>query len=91
MAGRTFKGQSVVIDGKTFKDTTFDSCVLIFRGGGAVHIERCRFLHCEYVFDGAAANTLAMMAALYRGGARELIENTFAEIRAGRNLSITKH
>ena len=44
VSGRTFDGQALVeTDGKTFTDCTFNSAILIYRGGEHPFFDRCSF------------------------------------------------
>lgn len=88
---KEFKGQTLKIDGKSFQDARFDSCTLIYSGGLFPTFKRCKFIAPKFVFDGPAANALRLMASLYADGAGTIIENTFDEIRGGRQTGITIH
>ena len=81
--GRTYEGEQIELDGNTYTDCRFDNCVLIFKGGDLPSLKDNVFSECGWQFDGAAARTLAFMTAMYHGGGRELIEQTFENVRQG--------
>jgi hypothetical protein len=81
MVVRQFKGQTIVIDGKTFDGVKFTDCTLVYRGGQPPNLIRCTFSGVRFVFDDAAGRTLALMRHLYHGGFRPVVENTIANIR----------
>lgn len=78
-----FEDKSILLDGEHFEACTFTRCKLIFEGGMPPVLVQNNFNECMWVFDGAALRTIAFMSALYRGGAKELIEATFENIRNG--------
>lgn len=86
---KVLRGETIVIDGKAFRNTVFESCIFIYRGGERTSFEGCVFQAPEFRFEGAASNTLAFMRALYHGGAAQLIEYTFDDIRDNKPVRIT--
>lgn len=56
----------------------------MYGGTGPVSLVGCTFRDVSWAFVGPAQNTLHFMAALYQGGAKDLIENTFNLIRQGK-------
>lgn len=80
---KKFHDTTVVLDGSTFAGCTFDRCMLIFSGLLPVHLEGCGFNECKWSFSGPAANTVGFMSAVHAmgGGATQLIEQTFENIR----------
>jgi hypothetical protein len=81
MAGRHFKDQTVVLDGKKFNHDTFTRCTLVYKGAKPPELIGCTFKDTGFIFDGAAGQTLAVMRHLYHGGFRAVIENTIKNIR----------
>jgi hypothetical protein len=69
------------IDGKKYFGCRFEKSMLVFSGTAPVTLDGCTFIDVQWVFDGPAANTLKFMAGMYSGGAKELIEATFNNIR----------
>ena len=83
--GRTFQNEDVTLDGNSFENCTFRNCRVIFRGSAATNLVGNQFGEgVNWVFDGPAALTIAFLSALYRGGAKELVEQTLENIRRGR-------
>ena len=80
---RTFADDEVVLDFHHFDGCTFQNCKLVFHGYGPVGLETRHFIDCTWAFSGAAAHTVQFMTDLYRmgGGATDLIETTFGNIR----------
>ncbi len=76
-----FEDKTIVLDGGSFYACKFKNCTLIFSGVLSVTMDGCSFDDCEWQFSGSAENTIRFMQALYAGGAKELIENTFRNIR----------
>lgn len=81
--GETFRDTMIAIDGSTFVNCTFEKCVLVYSGLLPACLDGNSFTACRWEFGGPAANTLNFMAALYRSGARDLVELTFQGIRKG--------
>jgi hypothetical protein len=79
--GQHFKNIKISLDGGTFKDCKFETCVLIFSGVLPVTMTGNSFTDCAWEFAGAARNSVDFMRALYTGGGRDLIEGTINVIR----------
>jgi hypothetical protein len=78
----SFKGGTVSLDGNRFKNCKFIDCVVTYGGGEPPTLEGCDFTgSTRFQFDDAAKNVLAFMAAMYHGGLRPVIDNTFDAIR----------
>jgi hypothetical protein len=79
VSGRTFDGQALVeTDGKTFTDCTFDSAILIYRGGEHPFFEGCSFgPEVSWRFLGSALKTIQF---LQRIGNDEGGENFIADL-----------
>ena len=80
-----FEGKTIALDGGSFYACEFKSCTLIFSGLLPVVMDGCSFDNCKWQFSGPAQQTTAFMGSLYAGGAKDLIENLFREIR-GENV-----
>lgn len=78
---KPFRDQSIVLDGNEYIGCRFERCEIIFTGGSLPKLIGNHFDDCRYTFDGPAARTVQLMAALYSGGAQQLIEATFETIR----------
>ncbi len=81
----TFEGKTVVLDGGSYYACQFKNCTLIFNGVLPVTMDKCSFDNCNWQFSGPAQNTIGFMRGLYTGGAKDLIENIFRNIR-GENI-----
>lgn len=85
----TYRGGKVQLDNNSFTACTFDSCVLEFGGTGPVELNDCSFNNVQWVFTGAAQNTLNFLHGMYHGmgeGGRQIVETTFDNIR-GKNVT----
>jgi hypothetical protein len=90
---QTFKDVTIFLDGSNFVECAFERCTLVYSGLMLVGLEANSFKQCKWEFSGSAQNTIVFMSVLYRGGAQELIEATFDNIRDKPNPAavITKH
>ncbi len=50
-----FNHETVVLDGESFSDCTFQDCRMVYSGGELPHFDHCRFDDCDWKFEGAAA------------------------------------
>ena len=64
----TFENKTVVIDGNSYQNCTFNSCTIEFRGVELPSLGGCHFAGCRWSFDGPAANTIRFLTALYGNG-----------------------
>jgi hypothetical protein len=83
--------RSIVVDGSEYVGCTFVRCEIIFAGGSLPVLANNSFRDCRWVFDGPSARTIQFMAALYRNGAKDLIEATFENIRGKPAGGLTLH
>jgi hypothetical protein len=82
---QTFSDMRIVLDGSSFYDCTFHSCVLIYCASLPVVLQGCRFEgSCRWEFDRAAKSTMEFLATMYSAGATRLVDNTFDAIRGRR-------
>lgn len=81
--GKTYTREVVSLDGQHFEKCTFDHCTLQFGGTAPVGLANNTFTNCDWSFVGPAATTLDFLSALYHGGGKKLIEDTFENIRSG--------
>ena len=82
---QVFADQEMVLDGNSFIECTFTNCLLTYSAVLPVNMVSNRFNDCEWRFLGAAAATIDFMTALYNGGAEEVIESIFSNIRFAKN------
>ena len=81
---KTFHDIPIQLDGSTFVGCTFERCKFIVSGLMAAHLDSCTFgAGCTWEFAGPAANVLGFLTAMYQGGAKDMIEKTFDNIRRG--------
>lgn len=84
---RSFTNADIELDDAEFFNCKFQDCNLIYSGGAPPSIVGCSFDHIRVTFNGAAGNTLALMANLYSGGFRTIIEDTINNIRGNPGAS----
>jgi hypothetical protein len=80
--------ERVILDGHHFEDSTFDHCVLVFSATAPVRLENCRFIACQWQFEGAAALTIDFLRALDFGGGDEVIAGLLPFSAEGRLQAI---
>jgi|SRR5689334_2185108 hypothetical protein len=81
-----FRDENIHIDEDEYQFCRFQNCRIIFSGNGPARFSNCKFDECQWVFDGAAEETIQYLAALYSGlgaGGRALVEGVFQGIREG--------
>jgi hypothetical protein len=82
---QTFSDMRIVLDGCSFYDCTFRSCVFIYCASLPVVLQGSHFEgNCRWEFDRAAKWTVEFLEMMYRAGATRLVENTFDAIRGVR-------
>lgn len=81
--------QTIFLDGKSLYDTEFNRCIFVFSGMIPFTMVGCDMNQCNWSFTGPAAATLEFLGVLYKmgGAGRELVENTFQNIREGAPLN----
>lgn len=76
----TFTGETIVLDGKAYKECAFVQCTLVFRGEAPFTMTGNMVdATCRWQFEGAAALTAAAMKSIYHGFGEEgkkLIQST---------------
>lgn len=81
-----YDDRSVPVDGRRFESCVFDRSRLVFTGEGPVEFSGCTFIACNFVFDGAALDTLQYLATINDGLGVEgerLISSIFTSIQDG--------
>lgn len=79
-----YTGQKIKLDNNSFAKCTFTNCILEFSGTGVVELSECKFEDVQWVFTGAAQNTLTFLHGMYNGmgeGGKQIVEATFDNIR----------
>jgi hypothetical protein len=84
----TFADAVIELDGNEFDGCEFTRCHFIYRGGQPPTLVNCSFHGLDLQFEGSAQNTLVFLAALYHGGFRTVVDQTFNNIR--RNVHGTR-
>ena len=88
---KEFSDVSIVIDGNEYIECRFSRCEIIFAGGSLPRLIKNSFDSCRFAFDGPAARAIQFMAALYQGGAQNLIEATFENVRGKPATGLALH
>ena len=78
---KTFENKRITVDGNTFTGCTIRNCVLIFAASQPFTFNANSITGSRVEFAGSAGKTLGTLRALYHGGFKELIEQTFDNIR----------
>ena len=78
---QTFDDMTVVIDGSSFYNCTFNRCKMVYSGLLPATLDGGAFHDCQWEFVPPASNAIAFMSAIYKLGGAEMIENTFRMIR----------
>jgi hypothetical protein len=73
---QTFTGMTICLDGGTYSNCRFERCTIVISGVLPVVLDNPRFVDCQWSFIGPASTTVSFMAAMYRAGAKDLIEAT---------------
>ena len=76
----------VRLDEEELRSCSFQTCTLEIGGSAGIVLDGCTFTDCRWVFAGAAATTIAIMARLYAGMSPDgdtLVEQVVASIRQG--------
>jgi hypothetical protein len=80
---RAFKNQDVQLDSNEYINCKFEDCKMIYGAKGLVTLKGCDFINVRWVFTDAASDTLQFLTHLYHGGGRQIVEQTFENIRTG--------
>ena len=59
-----FEKQLVELDANEYHDCNFIECMMIYAGITRVVVTGCKFVDCQWQFDGAAGNTLDFLKAM---------------------------
>jgi hypothetical protein len=82
-----FDGKDITLGANTFTGCTFRNCRVVFDGTPGLKLRANKFKeNIQWVFDNHAANTILFLTMLYHSegkGGREIVENTFENIRRG--------
>jgi hypothetical protein len=82
---QVFSDAHIYLDGSAFYRCKFNRCTIVINGLIGCTLVDPQFIDCRWQVSGPAQTTFELMAALYRGGAVDLIEATFNQIRGNRS------
>jgi len=77
-----YSHETVVLDGEHFADSEFRDCRLVYNGGKPPVFDSCRFIGCDWKFEGPAANTLAHLRVVWAAGGKAPVQAMIKEITA---------
>lgn len=81
---RTFKSQTIRLDGNSYRECRFEDCDLIFGARRPVQLASSNLVQCRFLLADHALTTLDLLAQLYRGeGTRAGVEGYLEMIRTG--------
>jgi hypothetical protein len=83
--GQTFKNETIDIDYNEFFNCKFENCVLVYHGGKPPLMTKCDLSASSFSFAEGAAATVQFMTAMYHGGFKVVIEQTFENIKANKS------
>ena len=75
-----YNHETVSLDGERFDGCEFRDCRLVYAGGKAPVFNDCKFVDCEWRFDGAAGQTLDHLRAMWAAGAKAQVQGMIKEI-----------
>jgi hypothetical protein len=82
--GMSYNHETITLDGETFRDCEFRACRLVYSGGEAPKFDSCRFDECDWKLEGAAAQTLAHLRAMWNAGGKAAVQGLIKEITGAR-------
>jgi hypothetical protein len=78
---KTFKNETVELDGNEFIDCKFQGCQLVYSGGPLPRFDGCAFDASPFNFQKGAGNALHFLRDLYHAGLSQNVEALFDHIR----------
>lgn len=66
-------GQVLHLDYQEFSDQVFHRCKLVYSGGRPPVMNNVDVIECEFIFEGAALNTVHFMGTLAHSGDVDLV------------------
>jgi hypothetical protein len=76
----SYNHQTVALDGRAFTGCEFTACRLVYSGGEPPRFVDCRFDACEWKFEGAAADTLSHLKAMWSLGAKAAVQAIIKDV-----------
>lgn len=78
---KNFVNETLPLDGNTFERCKFTNCILDYSGGKPPVMINCNLTGTSFSFSDQASDTIAFMTAMYHGGFKKVIEDTYEQIR----------
>lgn len=75
-------GDVIELDYREYSNTDFENCKLIFKGGRPPNLQNVSVTNCEFIFEGAAENTLLMLRFISQGGDANLVVNDMLGLKS---------
>ncbi len=82
---RTFKNETVVLDGDQFNNCRFEFCKIIYRGGPVQFTPPLQLTGCVWGFEGPAMATVQLLQLIGRNGSPQLIQDLFTTVLGPQN------
>jgi hypothetical protein len=79
--GSTLVNQTIVIDGNSYANCTFEGCTLIFNATAIPTLSGCKFTRTTFALGGHADLTVQFLTALYASGAHDIVNVMLSKIR----------
>jgi hypothetical protein len=79
--GKTFRNDTVELDGNEFEGCDIHHCTLVYRGGKVPLLANSTVADCQFTFEGSALNTMILLRLLYHGGFQPVVESFLNDIR----------
>jgi hypothetical protein len=80
-SNKTFRDETVDLDGNQYFQCTFESCKLMYFGGLIPYFDSCAFGSSTFMFEKGAGNALEFLRELYHAGLSTNVESFFDDIR----------
>ena len=82
--GVSYHHETIALDGEAFSRCEFRACRLVYAGGQPTRFDDCKFDACEWKLQGAAADTLAQLRAMWNAGGKAQVQAIIKEITGAR-------
>ena len=80
-SNKTFKDETVDLDGNEYVGCTFLQTKLMYLGGTIPHFDSCKFDAGRFMFEKGAGNAIEFLRELYHAGLHQNVELLFDDIR----------
>ena len=78
---KTFRQESIEIDGNSYTNCTFEECTLEYSGGVVPSFQDCVLVKTEFLFSHQAGNTLHFLRHMYHGGFAPIVDFMIADLK----------